>query len=253
MHLRVTVLGSGTIIPSAERKPTALLIEAGQVAYLFDCGPGILQALEDTGFSFRSLNRVLFTHFHPDHTLGIGRLLAAINNDPASDKRQRLVFYGPCGLSDFIGRWNELYCSTTPGGDCLELVEVGAGEVLRDGDVWIRAVRVEHGDHEALAYRVDRRDASIVYTGDTAFTESLVELAKDTDLLVSECSFPDDRPAEGHLTPSDVGRLASRSRAGRVVLVHLYPVFEGSDPARSVKKHYGGPVIAARDGMTIDL
>jgi ribonuclease BN (tRNA processing enzyme) len=252
MSLHVTILGSGTIIPSLERRATALLVEAGEESYHFDCGPGILEALEETGFSFRSLGKVFFTHFHPDHTLGIGHLLAALNNDQSVEK-ERVIFYGPNGLADLVKKWNELYRSTVPRGGYLEIVEIGEGDLPLDGSVDIRTIGVDHGDLLALAYRVDFGDVSLVYTGDTAYTESLVEFSKDTDLLVSECSFTDNRPVKGHMTPSQVGHLAARSGARRVVLVHLYPVFEGADPAEGVRRYYGGPVTVARDGMVIDL
>lgn len=253
MSIRVTILGSGTIIPSPERRSTALLVEAGTGLYLLDCGPCALNALEEAGTSFRELEKVFITHLHPDHTLGLGHLLAALRNDPVSGGKDKLTFYGPRGLVDLMEKWNRLYKSTVPRGEYLELVEVSDGDVDAGGDVNVSAVGVEHGDCKALAYRLEFRGISVVYTGDSTYTEALVELAKDADLLVSECSFPDTHPAAGHMTPGQVGRLASRSGARRVVLVHLYPVFEGIDPVRGVREYYHGPVDVARDGMEINI
>jgi ribonuclease BN (tRNA processing enzyme) len=253
MSIRVTVLGSGTIIPSLERRTTALLLEVDYREYLFDCGPGTLDAVEEAGSSFRSLQDVFFTHFHPDHTLGIGHLLAAINNDESSAGRHTLAFYGPKGLADMVGKWNELYPSTVPKWDYLELHEVEAGVIPLAGGVRVEAVQVKHGDCPTLGYRVSSRGASVVYTGDTEYTEALVELSHDADLLIAECSMPDSRPLAGHLTPSGVGRLACAASVQRVVLVHLYPVFGESDPAADVKKHYKGSVEVAGDGMVIDV
>jgi ribonuclease BN (tRNA processing enzyme) len=253
MAIRVTVLGSGTIIPSMERRTTALLLEVDYKEYLFDCGPGILDAIEESGTSFRSLQDVFFTHFHPDHTLGIGHLLAAINNDESSAGRHTLSFYGPTGLAEMVGKWNELYASTVPKWDYLKLHEVERGEIPVAGDVRIEAARVKHGDCPALGYRVSSRGASVVYTGDTEYTEALMEFSLGADLLIAECSMPDSRPLPGHLTPSGVGRLACAASVQRVVLVHLYPVFGESDPAADVKKHYKGPVEVASDGMVLDI
>lgn len=253
MSLRLTVLGSGTIIPSIDRRATALMVEAGGEPYLFDCGPGVLEAMEELGFSFRSLYNIFLTHYHPDHTLGLGRLLAAINNDTISIVRERLAIHGPSGLKDFLESWNNLYSSTLPKRDYLELDEIGSGDVSREGLVRIRAAEAKHGDIPALAYRIDEENTSIVYTGDSEYSETLVELSAGAGVLVAECSFPDERPVPGHMTPSDVGRLASDAGVEQVLLVHMYPEVDGTDPARSVKKRYKGRVTVARDGMVLDL
>ncbi len=81
MTLRLTVLGSGAITPSRVRRATSLLVEGGGARVLLDCGPGALDALESAGKTFREIEAVLLTHFHADHTLGIGRLFAAMKND----------------------------------------------------------------------------------------------------------------------------------------------------------------------------
>jgi ribonuclease BN (tRNA processing enzyme) len=253
MSLQVTVLGSGTIIPTVERRSTSVLLEAANEPYLFECGPGTLEGLEEAGVSFRSLDHVLLSHFHPDHTLGIGHLIAALNNDRSSIGRGPLTFYGPEGLVDFFRKLNDLYPSTVPREDYLSLVEVAGGGIQLDGGVRIRAGMVNHGDHAALAYRAGYAGTSVVYSGDTAFTESLVELARGADLLLSECSFPDDNPMDGHMTPSEVGRLAAAAGVGKVALLHMYPVFEGENPAKGVKRYYNGPVIVARDGLKIEF
>ncbi len=253
MSLQVTILGSGTIIPTPRRRATSLAVGVGDEWYLFDCGPGTLDGLEESGLCFRDLKHVFLTHFHPDHTLGVGHLLAALRIDESSGGQGGLTFYGPGGLTDFIERWHALYHATLPKAAHPTLVEVDGGEVYSGGGVRVRAAGVDHDGRAALAYRFDAEDASIVYTGDTAYTEILVELAREVALLIAECSVPDDRPMAGHMTPSAVGALAARCGAARVVLVHLYPVFDGQDPAEAVKRVYRGPVTVAEDGMKINL
>lgn len=253
MPIRVTILGSGTIIPSIERRSTALLIEAGERILLFDCGPAILDAIEETGLSYRAIDTIFLTHFHADHTLGIGHLLAARKNDCEGTDGSALTLYGPCGLVSFMDRWNELYHSLVSAEACLELVEVDSGDAYAVGEALVRAAPADHGGHPAFAYRIEYGNRTIVLTGDSAYTQSIVALADGADLLVSECSFPDSSPKAGHMTPLDAGRMAKKAGVGRVVLVHLYPAFEGTDPTIGVKRHYSGPVDVAWDGMVIEL
>ncbi len=109
-----------------------------------------------------------------------------------------------------------------------------------------------HGFKPALTWRVQSRDAGIFYTGDTGFSDEVAESANGVDLLVAECSFPDDSPADGHLSPRSAGRLARRAQAGKLLRVHLYPVFE-EDPSVPAGKEFGGDVSVASDGMVIDV
>ena len=256
--MRIRILGSGTIIPSKGRRPASLLVEWNGEQVLLDCGPGALDAIEESGLSYRDVRRIFISHYHPDHTLDVGRLLAAINNDESYPEGGRITLYGPVGLDGFLEGWHRLYGGTAPKRNFLESIEVSGGVVLTVGSSSIRAAEVDHAGMSALAYRVEEGGASIVYTGDTGYDPRLVVLTGGTDLLVSECSFPDGHEVEGHLTPSLVGRIATEAAAGRVLLVHLYPE-QFRDPysaeivADAVRRHYDGPVDIAHDGMEFDF
>jgi ribonuclease BN (tRNA processing enzyme) len=250
--LRLTVLGSGTIIPDAARGATSLLVEAGRAALMIDCGPGALQALESRGRSFRDIERILLTHFHPDHTLDLGRLFSASANDPAAAPRRVLTLFGPPGLARFIEGWNALYRDIVPPDGRLELREVRPGERLEPGGVPVAAGPAEHCGRQALSWRIGPPGGDIVYTGDTSYCAALADFAGGARLLVSECSFPDGSPVEGHMTPSQVGRLAREARVGEVLLVHLYPVFTEADPAAAVRAIFAGTVTTAHDGMVLE-
>jgi ribonuclease BN (tRNA processing enzyme) len=253
MALRLTVLGSGTIIPSQVRRCTSLLVEGGGDQLLFDCGPGALQSAEDAGISYRSLHRIFLTHFHPDHTLGLGRLFAAMKNDAVHTGRRWIVIYGPEGIDRFIGGWNSLYGGIVPGDDTMNLVTMEPGYEIDIGEMLVTAGPAEHGGRPALAYRIEAGERSIVYTGDTSYSDDLASFASGAELLVSECSFPDQSPADGHMTPTTVGDLASSAGVTEVLLVHMYPFFGESDPAAEVRRRFKGRVVTGRDGMVIEI
>jgi ribonuclease BN (tRNA processing enzyme) len=106
---------------------------------------------------------------------------------------------------------------------------------------------------ESIAYRLDGDGGSFVYTGDTEYSESVVELARGADTLLIECSFPDDSPVPGHLTPSGVARIASESGVGLVVLTHLYPAVDGDSLPSEVARSYDGEIVVAEDGMKVRI
>ncbi|MCK4349960.1 MAG: MBL fold metallo-hydrolase [Candidatus Krumholzibacteria bacterium] len=253
MAIRVVILGTGTIIPSASRKSTSLLVEAHGETILFDCGPGALEAVERSGRSYKDIKRIFITHFHPDHTLGLGRLFSAMKNDGSYPVGGRIEIFGPAGLDCFIENWNGLYDGIVPGDDRLGLRGAFRSAGHPGGGPDVQASEADHAGKAAYAYRLDYQGSSVVFTGDTGYTRSIVELANGADLLVAECSFPDDRAMKGHLTPSSAGRIAVEAGVGRIVLVHLYPSMEEAAAIEGVKRIYDGPVEVASDGMEIDV
>ena len=254
MPMRVVILGVGTIIPHPGEGATSLLVEAGGGSMLFDCGPGALEMVERSGRSYTDIGRIFLTHYHPDHTLGLGRLFSAMKNDEEYPAGSRLAIYGPAGLERFVGGWDSLYGRIVPGPDRLTLVELPPGTVALGGGIEVTAGEAAHGETPALAYRVECCGSAVAYTGDTAYTGAVVELATDADLLVAECSFPDGHAASGHMTPSVVGRLAKESGAKRVLLVHRYPSVDPDEAVEVARSLAGGAEIeAAAEGMEIEL
>jgi ribonuclease BN (tRNA processing enzyme) len=92
-----------------------------------------------------------------------------------------------------------------------------------------------------------------VYTGDTEYSESIIELARGADTLLIECAFPDDAPVPGHLTPSGAASIAGEAGVRRVVLTHIYPVTDLLDLAAEVGKGFDGEIVVAEDGLTLEV
>ena len=101
----------------------------------------------------------------------------------------------------------------------------------------------------SLAFRVGASSSgtSFVYTGDTGFAPELAEFAKDCDVLISECSFPEGEGVEGHLTPSEAGRMATLAGARKLVLVHFYPEVLATDIVSQCRKTFEGELVLGRD------
>jgi L-ascorbate metabolism protein UlaG (beta-lactamase superfamily) len=106
---------------------------------------------------------------------------------------------------------------------------------------------------ESIAYRPDSDGGSFVYTGDTEYSESVVELARSAHTLIVECSFPDDSPVPGHLTPRSAARIAAEAGVWRVVLTHIYPTADVLDLPAEVGRWYEGEVMVAADGFRVGV
>jgi ribonuclease BN (tRNA processing enzyme) len=247
--MNLTAIGTGTIAPWNERASPAYWIEAGSVRLLLDLGAGALHRAAALGVAWHTVTHVAITHFHPDHWSDLPGLLYALRWGIEPPRSEPLVLLGPRGLKARLTLLAGAFGDTVvePGYPVvIEELEAGDGRALAAA-VDIETCATPH-TAESLAYGIRADGARLVYTGDTGPSDALAEWAAGCDLLLAECSLPDERALDLHLTPSRAGALARTARARRLVLTHFYPMFQGADPAALAAKEYDGPVVAARDG-----
>lgn len=256
MHTRITIIGSGTCVPSLHRSSCSVLVRTEATTALFDCGPGSMRRLLEVGVTIYELDYLFFSHFHPDHTGELVPLIFANKYPDASRRRLPLTLVGGSGftafysgLKDVYGEWVEL------DNQMLRLLEIDSRQPSQVtlNDFNLSTGPVAHR-RESLAYRIqDRRGRSIVYSGDTDVSDTLVELASNADLFICESAFPDAEKVEGHLTPSLAGQIATRAGVRRLVLTHLYPACDQADLAAECRRTYTGPLTIAEDLMTLEV
>ena len=93
----------------------------------------------------------------------------------------------------------------------------------------------------------------IAFSGDSEYCQALVNLCRNATLAFLECSFPDQNPKSGHLTPGGVAKIAKQAKVQKVVLTHLYPETFKVDPVRKIKKEFDGTVEIGKDLQIISL
>ncbi len=103
----------------------------------------------------------------------------------------------------------------------------------------------------SVGFRVNAGGRLLSYSGDTDYCANIVQLGRNADLLILECSFPEERKKEGHLTPSLAGRIAREASCRKLLLTHFYPVFQGHDILKECRKEFAGEILMAEDGMII--
>lgn len=249
MTFALTVLGSGTVAPSPTRTAPAYWVEVGDLRLLFDCGAGALHRAAAHGIAWHRATHVALTHFHADHWGELPHLLFALRWGVEPARTAPLMLLGPEGLADRLGHLSRAFGPwiLDPGFPLavVELPPEGTREL--DAVTVLEWTQTPHTD-ESLAYGVRANGRRLVYTGDTGPSTELAVWARGCDLLLAECSLPDDREMEIHLTPSQVGLLARDAEAKSLVLTHFYPPVEAVQPARRAAETFAGPVAAARDG-----
>jgi ribonuclease BN (tRNA processing enzyme) len=208
--------------------------------------------LLESGISYLDVDLVLYTHLHPDHISDLVPLLFACKY-PDQPRLKDLTVAGGPGfkryfdqLERFYGPWIEapsyrLTAQDIPNGPFPFM------------DVQILAKPVPH-TAESVAYRIEFQGGkSLVVSGDTDYCQTIVDLAGETDLLVLECSFPNGKKIEGHLTPALAGRIASEARCKRLLLTHLYPLCDQSDILSQCREVFDGDVSLAEDLLRLKV
>src|SRR5690606_38406300 len=100
---------------------------------------------------------------------------------------------------------------------------------------WVR--RVDHHPH-SLGIRISAPEgASIAYLGDTDLCDAAVELCRNVDVAIVECSWPDDHEGTGHMCPRKVAALARAAEPTTLLLTHLYPEMDEFDVVDAVRAH----------------
>jgi len=250
--MELFVLGSGTCIPTVDRGPSGLALSFGSHLILFDGGGGSLRQMPRLGLDFRKVDFHCLTHFHPDHVIDLISLLFAMNYTVDFTRFDPLRIIGPAGLKDFFakmrgifGRWIEAHTYS------LSLHEAGNSEIdFEDFSVQTRPVL--HSEN-SIGFRVNVAGRSMVYSGDTGYCGNIVALGKEADLLILECSYPEERKKEGHLTPALAGRIAREAGAKKLLLTHFYPVFGGHDIRQECGQEFSGEIVLAVDGMKLEI
>lgn len=104
-----------------------------------------------------------------------------------------------------------------------------------------------------MSYRIEAEGKAITVSGDTDFSPNIIELASRSNVLVCECSLPDDMKAQGHLTPSEAGRIAAEAQVEMLILTHFYPPCDNVDVVRQAEVFFSGQIVKASDLMVFAL
>lgn len=249
--MRLHILGSGTCVPNIRRGSSGYALELSKSTILLDCGNGTTWKLGRVGIDYLNVDHIFITHFHPDHTADIIPFLFATKYPhPTRFREKPLVIWGPKGFIDLYSCLKTAYHDWIAP-DLLTVKEVNEEPVILE-DFVLTASDTLHTEN-SIAYRIESNGKSLVYSGDTGYTEKLVELAKEADLLLIECSFPDELKFYAHLTPTEVGKIANASQAKKIILTHLYSDCDEIDVISQVKNHVDVDVILAEDLMEIEI
>lgn len=251
--MRLTILGSGTVVPDGARNSAGYFIETPETRLMMDCGAGSLHALARYGLPWQRMTHLYISHFHVDHAGELASLFFAFKHALREEREEPLTIIGPRGLDRVMGGLKQAF------GDNLfepkfpvAVRMLEPGEQMELGDARLAVAKTPHTD-ESLAVRVESRGRQVCYTGDTDFSEEVAGFFGGASLMISECSFRERREGVPHVSVGDVARMASMAQVERLVVTHFYFEFEDDELKRELERGFSGEVIIGRDGLRLDL
>ena len=247
--MRFTIIGCGDAFGTGGRLQTSFHVATASTQFLIDCGASTLIGMRRLGLDPNDVDTVYLTHLHGDHFGGLPWLL--IDAQYIGKRTRPLTVAGPKGTeARFTAAAEALYPGSTQSKRAynLRFIEYAERQSLDRDGVTVTPFEVHHPSGAtpyALRFEVDGR--SFAFTGDTGWVEALCDVARGTDLLISE-SYQYDVPLEIHLNFKTIDANFDRLGTKRILLTHMGEAMLARsgevDPARYLVSH---------DGMVLDL
>lgn len=250
--MKITILGSGTAVPSLQRNSSGVLIQNDKVNTLVDFGYGNLKQLLNLGITYHDIDRIFFTHNHPDHMCDLIPFLFASRYQPDARKKNLEIVAGP-GFQAFFGKLMLAFKHwLKPAEYELKIIEIDEG-TYKFETLKVQAGKVKH-IAMSRGYRFTNSEGkSVVLSGDTDYCRGMIELGRESDLMILECAWPDEEKTEGHLGPTLAGQLATEANCKKICLTHFYPPCDLDNIRQIVQEKFKGELVLARDLMQFKL
>ncbi len=263
-EVKITFVGTGSCLPMPQHKAPCNLLTVEDKYFLVDSGAGSLQTLAGMGIEADAITAAFYTHFHIDHIGDLVNILTwyQVYNWTADDLKQPrrdpvFTIYGPVGIKKYI----QGILPLTPSGKIPEnvmIVEVKPDDIISLNFFSVKVGKVPH-TLESVGYRFTFSNGKVIaITGDTGTGAEVVELIKNADVAVLECSYDDAvyqvmQSIVKHLGPTVAGQLAEQADVKTLVLTHFYPSAAAVDTTALANNVFSGKVISAVDGVSITL
>jgi ribonuclease BN (tRNA processing enzyme) len=247
--VRVTVVGCGDAFGSGGRLQTCFLVEAGGATIALDFGATTLVGLKRLGLDPNRIDAVILSHLHGDHFGGLPFFL--LDAQFGSRRQAPLSIVGPVGTAERLRAAQEVFFPNSSRNVwrfplTVTDLPVGGPHPIPGGE--LRTFEVVHASGApATALRYCDRDKILAFSGDTQWTDAMIDAAGGADLLIVECYTPTGSP-HFHLSLEVIEAQRSRLGARRIMLSHMGPEML----ARLPEAERAGYLLA-HDGLVLDV
>lgn len=245
--MKLTILGTGSPLPIANRVQTGFLIEKEGRLLLVDCGSGVYDRLQQLAVDWARLDTFLLTHHHLDHLSDLLTILTArwLLGHPQA------TVCGPPGTQKLVRQWISLFPYVQDFVK-VEVRELVAGTTAELAGFEVQTLAMRHFQVPSLSYKFDH---ALVICGDSDPLPELKAFADGCKVLIHECSYTDAQANVGHANPTDLGRVLAGAQLDELWLTHFYPeaAQQGEAVVAAVGRHFKGKVRLAQDFLEAEV
>ncbi|HET8893932.1 MAG TPA: MBL fold metallo-hydrolase [Gaiellaceae bacterium] len=237
--MKLTVIGCSPAWPNPAGAQSGYLVE-GTGRVLLDCGPGVLSRLRERE-GWPNVDAVVITHFHLDHWGDLVPWIFGASYGAGRDAARPQLWLPPGGAGTLRAFGRQLAFADAIG-HVFDLDEYAEDKPFTAAGFQITPVKLAHYDEATFGMRVTDGSHTIAYTGDTAPTPKLNELARDADVFLCEATLAKPEPADdrGHLSADEAVAASREAGAKRLLVIHR-PDELALEP--DVERAYDGQVL----------
>lgn len=259
----ILFLGTSAAAPSAQRGLSACVIKHNDHYFLIDCGEGTYRQIIKSETDVEKLTRILLTHSHLDHILGLGGLVGAFRHAETIEELE--IFGSKYTLERVRALIDGVVLHGTPPPMPLHFCEITPGTFLELDDLRVSAFPVTHRGPGCLGYLFEEKEnrlttnvepdpvskgIKLAVVGDTGRTDNLVEIVRDADALVIESTYLNEEVDMArqfsHLTAKEAAELAVRAGVKQLILTHISRRHRAKDVLAEAKSIFPN-VVVVRD------
>ena len=247
--MKLTIVGCAGSFPGPDSPASCYLVEHDGRRILLELGNGAFGPLQRYTDIY-DVDGVALSHLHADHCLDLTSYYVARRYRPTGPA-PAIPVLGPADTHDRMARAYDLPPEEGMHGEFEFRDHVDVTEI---GPFRITTARVNH-PVETYGIRVEAGGRSLVFSGDTGESQSLVDLARGADLALFEASWLSrvTNPPNLHMSAAEAADHANRAGVGRLVLTHLVPWYDADESYAEAAAVYDGELTLARAGAVHEV